>query len=99
MTYSDLVYRDGLQESAVISKTFTVDAPLDDYDDGCSFIESFDSMSTTTATTATSRTTSSASTIKQRPRKSKYNKEHHNHQVSQANWHRDYTILMCICDP
>lgn len=72
-------FRDGLQESAVISKTFTVDAPLDEYDDGYSFIESFDSMSTTTAT---SNTTSSASTIKQRPRKSKYNKEHHNHQVS-----------------
>lgn len=79
--------RDGLQESAVISKTFTVDAPPDDFDDGYSFIESCDSMSTTTAT---STTASSASTVKQQPRRNKNNKEQkHYHQVLS-------TIRFCI---
>ena len=55
-----VIYRDGLQESAVVSKTFQVDTARDDFDDGYSFIESYDTMSTTTTTNSTS----TASTVK-----------------------------------
>ena len=69
-------YRDGLQESAVVSKTFQVDTARDYSDDGYSFIESYDTMSTTTATT---NSTSTASTVKHAKR-DKYRRDN-KHQV------------------
>lgn len=73
--FSPFYHRDGLQESAVISKTFQVDLPPEDFDDGYSFIESFDTMSTTTT-----NSTSTASTIKHN-KKNKH-RSHGGHHVS-----------------